>query len=232
MKQVVLSRLNLACTKYPTNYNIYHERQTSFKGKTCRLRLNRNLSSLLTDGEDFLVSKSAEHSWETTSYYSNFRFIDHEAFLDDFNAYKLLQLFSFRFLNGRNFASRLIDGRKEKQRKKIFKLFRDFERFLKIIALRIVLWQQGNWLNLEQLLLMFIQLEAPQLKAAIIWVNKHLQSHSSFTVLTFISQLRLNDSFPSLSRLQFNCSKLIKSECEDGKIISCAWTRRYWASLQ
>lgn len=78
--------------------------QTSFDDKTSLLCLNEYLSiraSLLTDGEDFVVSKLAEHSC-TTSCYGSFRFIDHEAFLDNFNARKILQSNEkvfFRFLN-------------------------------------------------------------------------------------------------------------------------------------
>lgn len=87
-------------TSQITILNINFVPQTSFDGdKTFLLRLNENLStraSLLTDGEDFLVSKLAEHSC-TTSCYGSSRFIDHEAFLDNFNARKLLQLYEKKF---------------------------------------------------------------------------------------------------------------------------------------
>lgn len=149
------------------------------------------------------------------SHYGSFRFIDHEAFLDNSNA-------------PRNFCNC----------KKKFFVF--FFRFLKARKCFRYAWLMSEEVlvreNLEvnRLRSCVVGNEAPAYarsnycrysstwkpEAAIIWVNKHLQPR-------FYSS---TNSSPS--RTQSNCSELIKSKCEDGKIISCAWTWRYWASLE
>lgn len=85
--------------------------------KSSRLRLTKNLSSLLTDGEDFLVSNLAQHS--CSLFAINF-------LLRQFSVHWPWSIFRkfqrgtnfcnwnkkvFRFLNAWNFVSRLIDVR-------------------------------------------------------------------------------------------------------------------------